>query len=120
MVNRTRIQISRSFTLSSFNRIEFEYDLEIEYCAHANILIGNMDKGCRYCHALKLKNETAEMYCKSGKVVLPELNTPPEPLQSLVSGVITESKLFLRKIRKLNSCFLIISFGAMKIVQNND
>jgi len=102
MANITRIQISSSLTLSLFNRIAFEYDPEIEYCAHMKILIGNMDKRCQYFHALKFKNETVRICYKSGKAVLSKLNTPPEQLQSLVSDVSAETNLFLRKIRKFS------------------
>lgn len=72
----------------------FEYDSEIEYCTHRKIQIGDMDKECNHCHALKFKNETVGMFCASGKVVLPQLNPPPEPLQSLMSGESAQSKLF--------------------------
>lgn len=119
LTNRSRMQTTRAFTLSSFKRIAFRYDPEIEYCAHAKIMIGNMDKECNFCHALKFKNESAGMCCSSGKVVLPALNPPPEPLKSLMSGENAESKLFLKKIRKFNSCFQMTSFAA-KIISNTD
>ncbi|KAF0748832.1 ATP-dependent DNA helicase [Aphis craccivora] len=38
-----------------------------------------MDKECPHFHALKFKNEPAGMCCASGKVQLPEIETPPEP-----------------------------------------
>jgi hypothetical protein len=117
--NRLSMQTRRALTLSSFNRIAFTYDPEFDYCSHSNIFIGDMDNECEYCHALKFKHETPGMCCASGKVVLHELNTPPEPLKSLVSGVDPESKLFLKKIRKFNSCFQMTSFGATKIIRNN-
>ncbi|XP_049315830.1 uncharacterized protein LOC125779235 [Bactrocera dorsalis] len=74
-----------------------------------------MDKLCPYCHALKFRNETPGMCCASGKVLLPPLPTPPEPLISLLAGDSDNSKIFLRKIRKFNSCFQMTSFGATKI-----
>ncbi|CAB3261250.1 unnamed protein product [Arctia plantaginis] len=55
------------------------------------------------------------MCCASGKVVLSPLPAPPEPLLSLLTGNSDDSKLFLRKIRKFNSCFQMTSFGATKI-----
>ncbi|GFW04009.1 helitron_like_N domain-containing protein [Trichonephila clavipes] len=79
------------------------------------IAIGGMDKVCQYCHALKFRNEAAGMCCASGKVVLSPLPAPPEPLLSLLTGNSDDSKLFLRKIRKFNSCFQMTSFGATKI-----
>ena len=55
------------------------------------------------------------MCCASGKVVLSPLPTPPEPLISLLIGESDNSKLFLCKTRKFNSCFQMTSFGATKI-----
>ena len=34
----------------------------------------------RFCSALKFKNETSGICCAGGKVKLPELHSPPEPL----------------------------------------
>lgn len=113
--NRIRMQIRRSLTLSSFDRIAFNYDPEIDYAAHSKINIGKMDKECKYCHALKFKNETVGMCCCSGKVDLPKLNPPPEPLKTLMKGETAESKLFLKKIRKFNQCFQMTSFRANEI-----
>lgn len=48
------------------------------------------------------------------------MNSPPEQLKALLAGATSQSKLFLRKIRKFNSCFQMTSFGATKIVQNED
>lgn len=118
--NRQRMQELRSFSLSTFERAAFNYEPDIDYASHPKVIIGEMNQVCAHCNALKFKNETAGMCCASGKVVLPELNAPPEPLASLVSGVGADSKLFLRKIRKFNSCFQMTSFGASKIVTNND
>ncbi|VVC42169.1 Hypothetical protein CINCED_3A008402 [Cinara cedri] len=79
-----------------------------------------MNKQYQHCHALKYKGESAGFYCASGKVVLPPLNSPPEPLKALLAGATSQSKFFLRKIRKFNSCFQMTSFGATKIIQNED
>ena len=78
-----------------------------------------MDNLCRYCFALKFKNETPAMCCAGGKVKLPELHPPPDPLATLVSGVTSQSKHFLANIRKYNSCFQMTSFGATNIVRDN-
>ncbi|XP_063980943.1 uncharacterized protein LOC135164482 [Diachasmimorpha longicaudata] len=112
---RHRQRISRSLIRTSFVRLAFEYAPDIKYSAHSKIAIGGMDKVCQYCQALKLRNETPGMCCASGKVVLSPLPTPPEPLLSLLGGDSDDSKLFLRKIRKFNSCFKMTSFGATKI-----
>ena len=58
------------------------------------------------------------MCCASGKVKLPLLAAPPEPLKTLVTGTTSESKRFLSQIRKYNSCFQMTSFGAQ--IENPD
>ncbi|XP_055948334.1 uncharacterized protein LOC129981502 [Argiope bruennichi] len=112
---RQRQQTSRSLIRASFVRLAFEYAPDINYSAHPKIGIGAMDKVYQYCQALKFRNETPGMCCASGKVVLSPLPTPPEPLLSVLAGESDDSKLFLRKIRKFNSCFQMTSFGATKI-----
>ncbi|UYV76675.1 hypothetical protein LAZ67_14001698 [Cordylochernes scorpioides] len=52
------------------------------------------------------------MCCSNGKVRLPLIDLPPEPLRSLLSGENSDSVNFLRNIRKYNSCFQMPSFGA--------
>ncbi|GFY21603.1 helitron_like_N domain-containing protein [Trichonephila clavipes] len=113
------MQNHRALTQASFNRLAFEYDPEIDNLSHA-LIIGNMDKECQHCHAFKYKGESACLCCASGKVSLPPLNPPPEPLKTLLAGATSQSKLFLHKIRKFNSCFQMTSFGAAKIVHNED
>ncbi|GBM82526.1 hypothetical protein AVEN_29318-1 [Araneus ventricosus] len=52
----------------------------------------------------------------SEKVRLPAVETPPEPLLSYMSGTTSESKQFLKNIRRYNSCFQMTSFGTSSIV----
>ncbi|GFX87080.1 uncharacterized protein TNCV_2637201 [Trichonephila clavipes] len=54
---------------------------------HPSVIIGKMDKKCMYCGAQKFKNETPGMCCAGGKVKLPDLRSPPEPLLTLVPAV---------------------------------
>jgi hypothetical protein len=119
LTNRTRMQERRSLTRSSLLRLAFEYESDIDYAANSKVMIGDMDKECEHCHAMKFKHETAGMCCSSGAVVLPALNLPPEPLKSLMSGDSPESKMFLRKIRTFNCCFQMTSFGA-NIIEPRD
>ncbi|KAF8768471.1 hypothetical protein HNY73_021288 [Argiope bruennichi] len=86
-------------------RLAFEYEPDIEYSAHPNVLIDAMDKECPNCHALKFTHESAGMCRASGKVQLPEIETPPEPLNDLLIGTDPDSNLFLKPIRTFNSCF---------------
>ncbi|UYV64484.1 hypothetical protein LAZ67_3000923 [Cordylochernes scorpioides] len=71
-----------------------------------------MDTTCRFCGALRWKDESSGMCCSNGKVRLPLIDLPPEPLRSLLSGENSDSVHFLRNIRKYNSCFQMTSFGA--------
>ncbi|GFX98537.1 ATP-dependent DNA helicase [Trichonephila clavipes] len=99
---------------SVFNGTRFRYDASIEYHNHPLNVIGSKNKKCHYCDAFKLNDETAGMCCSSGKVSLPFLGEPGEPLKTLLLSVTNESKQFLRKIRKYISCFPMTSFGVDK------
>ncbi|GIY94532.1 ATP-dependent DNA helicase [Caerostris extrusa] len=118
-IDQQRQQVHRAFTSDSFLRLAFQYEPDVEYYAHSKVDIGTMDKECPHCHALKFKNEPAVLCCASGKVQLPEIETPPEPLYGLLIGMDPDSSLFLKSIRTFNSCFQMTSFGATEIVQNN-
>lgn len=76
--DQQRQQLYRSFISDLFLRLTFEYEPETQYYAHLKIVIGGMEKEWPHCHALKFKNEPEEMCCASGKVQLPEIETPPE------------------------------------------
>ncbi|GFX22687.1 uncharacterized protein TNCV_2994221 [Trichonephila clavipes] len=119
-LQNVRISTARSRrTLHADLNLAFHYDSNNDYSLHPNVVIGKMDKICIYCSALKFKNETRGMCCASGKVKLPELHSPPEPLSTFLSGVTRVSKHFLENIRKYNSCFQMTSFGATNIVREN-
>ena len=75
-----------------------------------------MSKICDKCLAKKWKQETNVMCCSNGKVDLPVLADPPEPIKQLLTGTTEESKHFLKNIRKYNSAFQMTSFGA-KIIR---
>ncbi|KAG1660327.1 hypothetical protein GQR58_022068 [Nymphon striatum] len=49
------------------------------------------------------------------KVKLAALQSPPEPLNSLMAGNSTQANAFLRNIRQYNSCFQMTSFGATEV-----
>jgi len=61
---------------------------------------------------LKFKDEPNGICCGNGKIKLPLLNNPIEPLLSYLSGTSNESKHFLINIRKYNASFNMTSFGA--------
>lgn len=109
----------RAFVRQSFVRLAFQYEPDVQYSAHSKVTIGAMDKECQHCHALKFKNKAAGICCASGKVRLPALSPPPEPLKSLITGVDADSPLFLKNLRKFNSCFQMTSFAAGNVVHNS-
>lgn len=100
------------------DRVAFAYDCNFDYGAHKAVDIGLMDKVCRYCKALKFKNEAPGICCMNRKVRLPELTSPPEPLYTWLNGATLESKHFSSKVRSYNSLFHMTSFGASKIVRD--
>ncbi|XP_013793811.1 uncharacterized protein LOC106477832 [Limulus polyphemus] len=71
-----------------------------------------MTEACPDCKALKFNGETKGMCCATGKIKLPQLGEPPEPLKTLLARYTAESKHFLSNIKKYNSCFQMTSFGA--------
>ena len=70
-----------------------------------------MTKVCPHCSALKFPSESDGMCCNSGKVVLPHLQAPPEPLLSLTMGHGEFGKHFRKNVRAYNSAFCMTSIG---------
>ncbi len=91
-----------------------QYDPSLEYENDAAILIGHLSNQCKYCSAKKFEGEPPGMCCSGGKVSLPHLECPPQPLKDLLSNGTDKSEQFLRNIRKYNSAFQMTSFGASK------
>ncbi|UYV67936.1 hypothetical protein LAZ67_5002546 [Cordylochernes scorpioides] len=108
----TRTHNFFSSVWSSMENAGFNYSVAVEYFKHPLISLGMMDTTCRFCGALRWKDESSGMCCSNGKVRLPLIDLPPEPLRSLLSGENSDSVHFLRNIRKYNSCFQMTSFGA--------
>lgn len=105
--NSEHNEIERSRRRSSpviVKQAAFHYDPAIDYCADKSVTNG----------------ESIGLCCTGGKVKLPQLVLPPDPLRSLVSGMGNDSKHFLANIQKYYSCFQITSFGATHfIIQDN-
>ena len=99
-------------------RLPFRYNPVDDYSLSRFVKIRTMSKLFPYCKALKLYGETMGMCCASGKVKLPLLAAPQEPLKTLLTRTTSESKRFLSQIRKYNSCFQMTSFGAQ--IENPD
>jgi hypothetical protein len=113
---RTRQVASRAAQWKFIEREAFRYDPANSYDNHPQLYIGRMNKICSHCGALKWPGEAPGMCCSGGKVKLTPLRPPPQPLESLMSGITPESKHFLDNIRKYNSCFQMTSFGASEEV----
>ncbi|XP_026475940.1 uncharacterized protein LOC113381189 [Ctenocephalides felis] len=109
---RLRQRISTRRSLTSYNRLAFQYDPTANYSDDKNFDIGPMPTICRYCNALKFKRETAGLCCASGKVKLDPLLAPPPPLKSLFDGSDPDSSHFLQHILQYNNCFRMTFFGA--------
>ena len=62
--------------------------------------------------SIEMDRQTPSMCYAGGKVKLPSLWTPPEPLKSLLSGQHPRSKEFLTNARKYNSCFQMTCLAA--------
>ncbi|GBN99394.1 hypothetical protein AVEN_56491-1 [Araneus ventricosus] len=78
-----------------------------------------MSVTCEHCEAKKWKGEAPGMCCNRGKVQLPRLIDPPEPLRTLDSAESPMSKHFLTNIRRYNSCFQMTSFGTTKEIRES-
>ncbi|GFV16021.1 uncharacterized protein TNCV_3976761 [Trichonephila clavipes] len=85
--NRNHSTQTRRTIYTDLNLCGFNYNPLYNYSIHPSVIIGKMDKKCTYCGAQKFKNETPGMCCAGGKVKLPDLRSPPEPLLTLVSAV---------------------------------
>ena len=116
---RRRQAASRAAQWTFMEGEAFKYDLTKSYDSHPQLSIGRMTDVCAHCEAFKWSGEAAGMCCSNGKVKLPPLRPPPEPLKSLMLGVTSESKHFLDNIRKYNSCFQMTSFGMSQQVDDN-
>jgi hypothetical protein len=115
---RARFSTSQAnYFQRDLKRLAFAYNSSIDYHNHPHIMIGLMNVVCTHCGALKWKGEPPGLCCSNGKVKLPNLLPPVEPLKSLMSGESPQSKHFLQNIRKYNSCFQMTSFGVTKEVR---
>ncbi|KAL0902327.1 hypothetical protein ABMA27_000223 [Loxostege sticticalis] len=111
-----RRQICTRNSWGIFEKCSFEYDATLDYGNHRLIKINRMDRVCHHCGALKWKEERAGMCCSGGKVAIPTLEEPVDSFKTLFTGETDESRRFLARVKKYNSCFHMTSFGADKIL----
>ncbi|XP_022818060.1 uncharacterized protein LOC111363010 isoform X1 [Spodoptera litura] len=117
VLNLARPSRIRRAVLAEMMRAAFNYNSQIDYSMYG--YIGMMDAICPHCDAANFPGETPGMCCANGKVRLPALETPPEPLYSFIFGTSQASKHFLSHIQQYNSAFQMTSFGATKIIRDN-
>ena len=63
----------------------------------------------------KWSEESAGLCCHSGKIKIPSLETPPEPLLTLLTSDLPSAKQFRDKIQVYNSAFQMTSFRATTV-----
>ncbi|GFV94454.1 uncharacterized protein TNCV_3352921 [Trichonephila clavipes] len=73
-----------------FNRLAFWYNPAEDYSLSWHAVIGTMTVVCSYCKALKFSGEAKGMCCAAGKIKLPQLREPPEPLKTWLAGYTAE------------------------------
>ena len=89
----------------------FNYTPSIDYESDDALFLGSMSIVCEYCLANKSNKEPAGMCCSSGRVLLPELWSPPESLLTYLMGEPGVSGNFMKNIRRYNFLFQMTSMG---------
>ncbi|XP_063912257.1 uncharacterized protein LOC135129106 [Zophobas morio] len=84
-----RSRQTRSRTRIDLKKAAFNYDKHYDYKMHRDVVIGPMTKLCLHCRALKFQKEAPGMCCSNGKISLPPLTEPPEPLLTYVAGALS-------------------------------
>lgn len=93
----------------------FNYSPTKDYQHHPTILIGEMDKECPDCRALKWPGEAKGMCCTGGKVKLTLIGPPPEFVQNLLTGDTPDARDF-QKLCAYNYTFAMTSFGLTRLI----
>ncbi|XP_016663080.1 uncharacterized protein LOC107884780 [Acyrthosiphon pisum] len=114
---RQHVNIRRRSSDIALNRAAFEYDSAVAYKDLLCVDIGSLSIVCQHCKALKFRLETPGLCCAGGKVKLPVLAQPPEPLYSFLYGNTIQSKHSLANTQKYNGSFQMTSFGAEVVEQ---
>lgn len=82
----------------------------MDYFFLAIVIVGELNKECVYCGALKFNDESQGLCCLNGKIKLQVFTTPPEPVKSLLPETTHEPSDFSKKIRTYNKPFAMTSF----------
>ncbi|XP_067643522.1 uncharacterized protein [Eurosta solidaginis] len=110
-------QRQQQVSLVNTERAGFRYEPNIQYSE--SVQIGQMSVVCQHCNAVKFQKEPPALCCAGGKVKLPELLPPPEPLFQLLYGESPNSRHFLQHTKMYNDCFQMTSFGGEIVNEQN-
>ena len=80
------LSMQKKKAMDAFEGAAFRYDPAAAYGIFPAVAIGTMSQVCTYRNTLKWKSETNATCCSIGKVKLPELADPAEPLRTLLLG----------------------------------
>jgi len=114
-----RISRIRKRSATHSYRSALNYDPNIDYAKQRVVTIGSMSKTCSKCFVKKWRDEPNGMCCAGGKVIILDIEEPPQLLNSLLKSNHTYSTHFLNNIRKYNTQFQMASFGAKEIREGN-
>jgi|UniRef100_A0A2S2QLF8 hypothetical protein len=78
------LQVYRVLTRTSLLRLAFEYESNIDYSSHSQIVIAAMNKQCQHYHALKYTGESTGFCCAYRKVILPPLKFTTRTIESTI------------------------------------
>ncbi|VDK65226.1 unnamed protein product [Onchocerca ochengi] len=91
---RDRVRVAGRQQPRNYNRLAFRYNPADDYSLSLRVPIGTMTEICPYYKALKFNEEMKGMCCAAGKIKLPQLEEPPEPLKTLPAGYTAELKCY--------------------------
>ena len=107
--DRERARHRASFNSAQWHRGAFKYDKNYNYKEDKIVLIGEMNKECKYCSAKRFEGEPKGICCAEGKVSIQCPKSPPEPLNTLLAASTPEANDFRKNIRAYNSAFQMTS-----------
>ena len=113
-VNAQQQRSSRSTIRQQPSFLALSYD---PTNTHSSDNVGEMSMQCSFCRAKKWQGERPTLCCQNGKVNLPALLPPPEPLYSLLTAQDSDSLHFRSNIRTYNCCFQMTSFGSTIVAE---
>ncbi|CAI6359030.1 unnamed protein product [Macrosiphum euphorbiae] len=69
---------------------------------------------------MKFKGESAGICCSNGTVRIPNIDEPPESMETLLESSTSISEYCLENINKYNNAFHMTSFGVVETIVEND